>query len=262
QIALDAARANLQQTVLNLESLKADYTRAQRQTAAQDAQVSADKATFDRYGQLVKTNAVTRQEYDDAKYKLAADQAQVGSSQAQARAAIARLGGQANAPVQQMPAYKEAEARIAEAQREANHAVVRAPFTGVVTRVSKLQIGQYLGASTPAFGLVSDTHLWVAAEPKETSLTWARPGQPVTVSIDTYPGRTWHGHVEVIAPATDQEFSLLPAQNSSGNWVKVVQRVPVRIALDNPSAGPTLSAGMSADVSIDTHHKRTIGDLL
>ncbi len=160
-----------------------------------------------------------------------------------------------------MPAYKQAQAQVAEAQRELNHSVVRAPFDGVVTRVSKLQPGQYLAASTAAFGLVSADHLWIAAQPKETALTYARQGDPATVTIDAYPAQSFHGHVQSIAPATDQEFSLLPAQNSSGNWVKVVQRVPVRIALDNPAGGPPLSAGMSAEVSIDTNHHRTLSDL-
>jgi membrane fusion protein, multidrug efflux system len=95
--------------------------------------------------------------------------------------------------------------------------------------VNKLQPGMYLGASTAAFGLVSTDHVWVEAQPKETQLTYAKAGDAVDVSFDIYPGRTWHGKVESVAPATDQNFALLPAQNSSGDWVKVVQRIPVRI---------------------------------
>jgi membrane fusion protein (multidrug efflux system) len=103
--------------------------------------------------------------------------------------------------------------------------------------------------------------MWVAAEPKETYLTYARPGQSATVTVDAYPGHVWHGTVQSIAPATDQEFSVLPAQNSSGNWVKVVQRVPVRINIRQGPNDPPLSAGMSAEVSIDTHHHRTLANL-
>ena len=103
--------------------------------------------------------------------------------------------------------------------------------------------------------------MWIQAEPKETSLTYARPGDPVTVTVDAYPGQTLHGTVQSISPATDQQFSLLPAQNSSGNWVKVVQRVPVRIDIKLPKHGPPLSAGMSASVSIDTGHHRSLSDL-
>jgi membrane fusion protein (multidrug efflux system) len=103
--------------------------------------------------------------------------------------------------------------------------------------------------------------MWIAAEPKETSLTYARSGQPATITIDTYPGHVWHGVLQSEAPATDQEFAVLPAQNSSGNWVKVVQRVPLRVNIVSGPGDPPLSAGMSAEVSIDTHHRRTLGDL-
>ncbi len=261
QLAVDEAKANVRQTVLDLNSLKADYARAERDVRAREDMVRADQATYDRYAGLVKENAVTPQQYDDAKFKLAADQAQLGSSQAQVKAALARLGGKADTPDTDLPAYKAASARLAEAERELRHSVVRAPFDGQVTEVSKLQVGQYVPAGTAAFGLVGTGSFWVESQPKETALTWARSGDPATVTIDTYPNRTWHGHVQSIAPATDQEFSLLPAQNSSGNWVKVVQRVPVRIALAPEPGAPPLSAGMSAEVSINTHHHRSLSDL-
>jgi membrane fusion protein, multidrug efflux system len=261
QIALDGARANLAQTEISLRSLKADYLRAQRQAAAQAAVVQADQATFDRYARLVKQGGVTQQQFDDAKYKLAADQATVGAGDAAVTAALARLSGNASLPIEQLPAYKQAQAQLAEAQREFNHAIVRAPFDGVVTQVNKLQLGQFLPAGTAAFGLTATDDMWVAAEPKETQLTYVRPGQPVTVTVDAYPGHVWHGVVQSVASATDQEFSVLPAENSSGNWVKVVQRVPVRIDIHTDPNDPPLSAGMSTEVSIDTHHHRSLADL-
>ncbi len=261
QIALDNARANLAQTELTLRSLQADYLRAQREVAAQTAQVQADRATFDRYAALVRQRGVTQQQFDDAKYKLAADQATLGAGEAQVTAALARLGGRADLPVEQMPAYRQAAAQRAEAQREFDHSIVRAPFNGVVTQVNKLQPGQFLAAGTAAFGLTATDDIWVAAEPKETELTFVRLGQPATVTVDAYPGRVWQGVVQSVASATDQEFSVLPAQNSSGNWVKVVQRVPVRIDIRQGPNDPPLSAGMSAEVSIDTHHRRTLADL-
>jgi membrane fusion protein, multidrug efflux system len=261
QLAVEQAQANLHQVELNLNSLKADYERAQRARLAQVAMVENDKATLDRYATLVKQHAVPQQQYDDARYKLQADQAQLGSSEAQVKAALAKLGGQAEIPVTDMPAYKQAQAQLGEAERELRHAVVRAPYDGMVTQVTKLQLGQFLPAGTAAFGLVGTNDFWIEAQPKETALTWARVGDPATVHIDTYPGYTWHGTVQSIAPATDQEFSLLPAQNSSGNWVKVVQRVPVRVVLQPIKDAPPLSAGMSAEVTIDTHHERHLGDL-
>jgi membrane fusion protein, multidrug efflux system len=119
----------------------------------------------------------------------------------------------------------------------------------------------YLPAGTAAFGLVQTGDVWIEAQPKETSLTHARAGQKATVTIDAYPGHVWHGTVASIAPATDQQFAILPAENSSGNWVKVVQRLPVRINIKQGPNDPPLSAGMSADISIDTHHHRTLADL-
>jgi membrane fusion protein (multidrug efflux system) len=261
QIALDNARANLAQVRLNIEAAKADYQAALRDTGSKQQQVNADQATYDRYALLVKQRAVTQQETDDARYKLAADQQAVRASESQARAQLAKLSGNPDIAIEDTPAFKQARAQLAESEREMNHAVVRAPYDGIVTQVNKLQPGMYLGASTAAFGLVSTDHVWVQAEPKETQLTYANNGDHVDVSFDIYPGRTWDGTVESVAPATDQNFSLLPAQNSSGNWVKVVQRIPVRIRVNMKPGDPPLRAGMSADIDIDTGHVRTLSDL-
>jgi membrane fusion protein (multidrug efflux system) len=261
QIALDNARADLEQTRLSIESMKADYQAALRNAAAKQQQVNSDQDTYNRFASLVKQHAVTQQETDNARYKLAADQQAYDSAVAQARAQLAKLNGNPDIKPEDMPAYKQAQARLAEAEREMDHSVVRAPYDGIVTQVNKLQIGMYLGASTAAFGLVSTDHVWVQAQPKETQLTYAKSGQPVDVTFDIYPGRTWHGTVQSIAPATDQNFSLLPAENSSGNWVKVVQRIPVRVLVDLKPGDPPLRAGMSAEVDIDTGHQRTLADL-
>jgi membrane fusion protein (multidrug efflux system) len=261
QIALDNGRANLAQIRLNVEAAKADYQAALRDTAARQQQVNADQATYDRYASLVKDRAVTQQATDDARFKLAADQQAVRARESQARALLAKLDGNPDIAVADMPSFKQAQAQVAEAEREMNHSVVRAPYDGIVTQVNKLQIGMFLGASTAAFGLVSTDHVWVEAEPKETQLTFAKNDDPVDVSFDLYPGRVWQGHVESVAPATDQNFALLPAQNSSGNWVKVVQRIPVRIRIDTRADDPPLRAGMSADIDIDTGHIRKLSDL-
>jgi membrane fusion protein, multidrug efflux system len=261
QIALDNAEANLAQMRLNIEAQKADYQAALRDADARRQQVNADQATFDRYEALVKARAVTQQQTDDARYKLAADQQAVNAAEATARAQLARLAGNPSIAVEDTPSYKQALAQLDEAKREMNHATVRAPYDGIVTQVNKLQPGMYLGASSAAFGLVSTDHVWVEAQPKETQLTDARPGDPVDVTFDIYPGRTWQGTVESIAPATDQNFSLLPAENSSGNWVKVVQRIPLRVRVDRKAGDPPLRAGMSADIDIDTGHTRSLSDL-
>lgn len=261
QNALHRAEANLAQTRLNLEGMQADYQSALREAAAMRAQVEADQADYDRFAALVKQHAVSQQETDDTRYKLIADQQAMNATYMQTHAQLVRLDGEPDRPVEQMPAYRDAAAQVAEAQRELRHAVVRAPYDGLVTRVSTLQPGMYLAAGTPAFGFVSDQHMWVDAELKETELTWVRPGDHVTVTIDAYPGRTWNGTVQSVAAATDQQFSLLPAENSSGNWVKVVQRVPMHITLERQQHTRPLSAGMSAYVSIDTGRSRSLADL-
>ena len=127
--------------------------------------------------------------------------------------------------------------------------------------VEQLQPGMYLAAGTSAFGLVSDTDVFITTQPKESDLTWVREGQNVDITIDTYAGRKWNGVVASISPASGSEFSILPAQNSSGNWVKVVQRIPVRIKITGGPADLPLRDGMSAEVSINTDHHRHLSDL-
>ena len=162
----------------------------------------------------------------------------------------------------QHPQYLQAQAQVDEAQRQLDHTVVKAPFAGIVTNVPSIAPGKYLAASTTAFYLVDTDHVWVDANPKETELTYVRPGQPVTVTVDTYPDAVWHGTVESISPAAAQEFSLLPAQNTSGNWVKVVQRVPMRVRVDTSDQKlPPLRAGMSVEVNVDTGHARGLPHL-
>lgn len=267
ETALAAARAQLAQIRITLEATRQDYGRLQSDIAAQQAQVSLAEATAERTTALLQTSATTRAAYDQARFTLVAARSQLESLQQQAREALTRLGGSVETPVEQHPQYLAALAQVDEAQRQLDHTVVRAPFDGVVTAVDSLQPGTYLVAQTAALtntgavGLVGTSNLWVDANLKETDLTYARPGDPVTVSIDAYPDRVWHGHVETIAPASGSEFSLLPAQNASGNWVKVVQRVPVRIRLDPDPTAPQLRSGMSAVAEIDTGHERALSDL-
>jgi membrane fusion protein (multidrug efflux system) len=133
---------------------------------------------------------------------------------------------------------------------------VKAPFAGIVTNVPSLQPGQYLAAAATAFNIVSTDHVWVQASPKETELTYVKPGQKVTVDVDSYPGERWVGTVESISPASASSFSLLPAENTSGNWVKVVQRIPMRIRVNNTPGKPPLRVGMSVELNVDTGHER------
>jgi membrane fusion protein (multidrug efflux system) len=263
QIALDNAKASLAQTALTVESMKRDYRRMLSDVETQQAQVAFDQATFDRYSTLVKTDAVSKANYDQARFILKADQSKVASLQQQAEVQLARLGGNPDISVTEHPQYLQAKAQVDEAQRQLDHTVVRAPFAGVVTSVPSIAPGKYLQASMTAFYLVATDYVWVSSNPKETELTYVRPGQPVTVTVDTYPDLEWHGTVESISPAAAQEFQLLPAQNTSGNWVKVVQRIPMRVRVDtsDKSRSP-LRAGMSVEVNVDTGHARGLPSVL
>ncbi len=261
QIALDGARAGRAQSVLEINAMKRDEQRLVSETAAREAQVSADRATYGRMAPLIHNGAVTREEADDARFKLAADEQEVAALQAQTQMQLAKLGGTVDINPTETPAYQTAEARVDEAQRELDHTVVRAPFAGIATEVDQLQPGQYMTAATAAFALVSTHHVWAEGNPKETELTWVKPGDPAQVTVDTYPGRVFKGVVESIAPATGAEFSLLPAQNTTGNWVKVTQRIPVRVRLDRLPGDPPLRAGMSVIIDIDTGHTRHLRDL-
>ena len=262
QIALENAKANLAQTALAIDAMKQDYKHMLSDAAAQQAQVDLDQANYNRENMLVRSGTVSQAVFDQAQYALLNDKSKLESLRQQAATQLARLGGNADIETAQHPQYLQAQAQVDEAQRELDHTVVKAPFTGTVTSVPSIAPGKYLAASTTAFYLVDTDHLWVSANPKETELTYVKPGQPVTVTVDTYPDAVWHGTVQSISPAAAQEFSLLPAQNTSGNWVKVVQRVPMRVRVDTSDQKlPPLRAGMSVEVNVDTGHARGLPHL-
>jgi membrane fusion protein (multidrug efflux system) len=257
QIALDNAKANLAQTALSIEAMKQDYARMVSDIAAQQAQVDLDQTNFNRATMLLRSGTTTQAAFDQAQATLQTDKSKLDALREQAQVQLARLGGKADIDVTQHPQYLQAKAQVEEAQRQLDHTVVTAPFAGIVTDVPAIAPGKYLAASTTAFFLVDTDHVWVSANPKETELTYVRPGQVVTITVDTYPGVEWRGTVESISPAAAQEFSLLPAQNTSGNWVKVVQRVPMRVRVDaSDKTKPPLRAGMSVEVDVDTGHAR------
>jgi membrane fusion protein (multidrug efflux system) len=211
----------------------------------------------------VGTGAVSKATYDQARFTLEADKSKIESLRQQAAVQLAKLAGNPNIPVTQHPQFLQAKALVDEARRQVDDSVVKAPFAGIVTQVSAIAPGKYLAASTTAFYLVATDHVWVDATPKETELTYVRSGQPVTVTVDTYPDAVWRGVVESVSPAAAQQFALLPAQNTSGNWVKVVQRIPLRVRVDTSEKNlPALRAGMSVEVDVDTGHARGLPHFL
>jgi len=257
QIALDNAKANLAQTALMIESMKRDYQRMVSDTAAQQAQVDLDQLNADRNAMLLRSATIPQSVFDQTHYILENDKGKLAAQREQAQVQLAKLGGNPDIVTTEHPQYLQAKAQVDEAQRQLDHTVIKAPFGGTVTNVPAIAPGKYLAASTTAFFLVDTDHVWIDASPKETELTHVRAGQKVVVTVDTYPDFEWHGVVESVSPAAAQEFAMLPAQNTSGNWVKVVQRVPFRVRLDTTDKNlPPLRAGMSVEVDVDTGHAR------
>jgi membrane fusion protein (multidrug efflux system) len=261
EIALAGAIASRDDMVSTLNAMKLDYMRMLREVDVKQAQLASNQANFDRYAGLIKSGGVTRADYDNARYLVMADKQSVEALKVSAGMQLARLGGDADGDVHTMNQYLQAQARVDEAKRQLEHTTIYAPFDGIVTQVESVQPGMYLAAATAAFGLVSRDNVWIEANPKETELTYVKRGNPVDVTVDTYPNLTWTCRVDSIAPNSGSEFSVLPAQNTSGNWVKVVQRIPVRIGCDRKDGDPEFRAGMSVVADIDTGHHRSWRDL-
>jgi membrane fusion protein (multidrug efflux system) len=262
QIALDGAKAQLGTVHDQILTLQASYKLALAQIEQAQADLPYYQTVFKRQQDLMTTGAGTKAAFDSAQHDLDATKQKIAVAKAQADTALAQLGGYANQPLESNSFYLQAKSGVDNAQRDFNDTIVRAPFDGIVTNVSALQVGSYLQASQQAFSLVSTSHIWVGASPKETELTYVRPDQPATITVDTYPGVEWKGVVDSISPASGSSFSLLPAQNTTGNWVKVVQRIPMRVRIENAEGKPPLRVGMSVTVDVDTGHARGLPDFV
>jgi membrane fusion protein (multidrug efflux system) len=257
RIALNRADAQVGMVRDTLNSLKANYRDMQTQITQAQYDIDYYATEFRRQQDLLNAHVASQQTFDTARRNLQNAQQKLASLNQQLAAIAANLDGDPDGPVQKNPRYLDALAQRDEAARQLAHTVVRASFAGIVTNVPSIAPGKYLPASTTAFFLVATDHLWVNADPKETELTYVHPGQPVTVTVDTYPDVEWDGAVASISPAASQEFALLPAQNTSGNWVKVVQRISMRVRVDTSDKNlPPLRAGMSVEVNVDTGHTR------
>jgi membrane fusion protein (multidrug efflux system) len=252
QIALASARAQLGNVRNQILNLKASYNQALAEIDQAQIDLAYYQTNFQRQQTLVNVSAVSKTNFDDARHALDSTRQKITVAKARAQMVLAQLGGRIETPVEQQSTYLIAQAAVDEAQRNLDNSVVRASFDGIVTNVDSLQVGSYLQPPHSGISLVSDDRLWVAASPKETELTHMKPGQPVDIQVDSYPGVHWHGTVESISPASGSSFSLLPAQNTTGNWVKVVQRIPVRISIDDAGDKPPLRTGMSVEAEIDT----------
>jgi membrane fusion protein (multidrug efflux system) len=211
----------------------------------------------------VKSNFGSRLDLDNSISALVQAQGINQVLQQQISNARDKLLGDPDLPLEKFPTYAQAKAALAEAQRDLANTELRAPIDGIATQVDNIQLGRFVAAGTPVFSIVDLDHPWVDANPKESDFTYVVVGQPVDLFIDSFPDHVFKGTVGSLSPGTGATFAILPPQNATGNFVKIVQRIPVRIYFDkNDPAVAKLKSGMSVYVSIDTNHRRTLAGLL
>ena len=257
RIALQKADGAVALARLQVEELR---------TRLKDAELKADTARntlafqtvrFGRQDRLRTTGNATEAQYDTARHDLDLARQAVAEAEQGVTDTLVALGGNADIETDRHPSVLGALAAQNSARLDLERTIVRAPTTGTVSQVGNLQTGQYIASGSPVMAIIDTTSAWVEANFKETDLGHMRRGQPAELTLDAYPDATIKGHVESFGGGTGAIFSLLPAQNATGNWVKVVQRIPVRIALDEPTSLP-LKAGLSVGVEVDTGFVRPL----
>lgn len=262
QLALDRAEADLDHARAGVAALRAEYHEAMAEQREAEDRVQFFDAQRDRQKQLADKGVGKAFQFEEADANADAARARVTAARQKMQRVLAQLGGNPKIETAIHPLVREKAAARDRAKLDLDRTVVRAPMGGLAVNV-KLLPGEHVKAATPLFALISDKIPWVEANFKETELTYVRPGQTATIVLDIYPDVTWQAEVESISPATGAEFALLPPQNASGNWVKVVQRLPVRLKL-KPNEGMEplpLRAGMTASVNVDTKRERRISTL-
>jgi membrane fusion protein, multidrug efflux system len=258
QIAIQDAEAHLAGSKLRVQALEAAYRQRQADESAARNTITYRQDDFNRKKKLAADGITSQAQLDQAAHELdVARQGLIAATQ-QTASALAELGGDTSASIESRPAVREAQAALDRAKLNYSYTTVRAPLDGVVTKVEQLQVGDYINAVVPLFALVSRQDMWIEANFKETELAYMRPGERATFTVDAFPGVEFTGKVQSTSPGTGASFSLLPPENSSGNWVKVVQRLPVRLSIDRGPADLPLAAGMSVVAEVDTQHHRSL----
>ena len=254
EVAVAKAEAKLAQVRNDLAATQASYREKQAQIALARSKYGYALREQQRQADLVAKNFISASKFDDARQNADIANQQIGALEQDLKRVAETLGGSVNTPVEKHPNFLGAQAELAQARLDLARVEVRASLPGTVNKPPKP--GQFVSAGATAMALVVNSETWVEANFPETDLTYVQPGQSVRVHVDTYPDVAWRGVVESVSPATGAEFSVIPAQNATGNWVKIAQRVPVRIRLEAEQAAPQLRAGLSANVEIDTGHRR------
>lgn len=257
-IAVQEAEAHLAQSRLEIDQLKATYRQRHADVAGAQSTAAYQQREFERQNALLAPGISSRAQVDQLRNASDTARQRVAAAQQQAQAALAALGGDPSIPVDRHPSVRQAQAALDRAELNLSYTRIAAPAAGIVTKVEQLQVGNYLNAAAPAFALVSTTDVWIEANFKESQLAHLRAGQTATIDIDGFPDHDLKARVASLAPGTGATFSVLPPENATGNWVKVVQRLPVRLAIDDAQAAASLHAGLSAKVTVDTGRKRTL----
>jgi membrane fusion protein (multidrug efflux system) len=257
KIALDQANAALATARLNVDQLRVAYTTAQAKLSAAVSTQDIRKRELGRNDSLAGKGFATAAAVDDVRISAQDADTAVALAQQEVASSAAALGGNPKIATEDHPSVQTAQAQVENAKRDLANTTVVAPADGIISQVASLNAGQFVAVGSTIVSLVETHDTWVVANFKETQLTTLKDGQPADVTVDAYPGLKLTGHVDSIGAATGSEFSLIPAQNATGNWVKVGQRIPVRIRIDGNSAQP-LRTGMSAAVTVDTKPEGTV----
>ncbi|MBL7681812.1 MAG: HlyD family secretion protein [Flavipsychrobacter sp.] len=252
QISVDEAQADLEISYVDIEQIKAQYRQKREDLSRAQVDVDFAKDEYNRRVDLAESGGVSQTEFKETKRKRDAAEKTAAVLTHEVNGILVALDNNPDLDPKDHPHYRRALAKLKDAQLNLQRTKVKAATDGIIGTAP--HVGDYAKAGVPALNLVGSKDIWIEANYKETELTEVKPGQLVTIEVDTYPGRKWSGRVESISPASGSEFSVLPAQNATGNWVKVVQRIAVRIAVDEKSKAFPLRVGMSAHVTIDIGH--------
>jgi len=261
RFAAQEAEARVVRIRSEFDNLRSAHASLTKQIELARQSVAANQADFDRKNSLLNSRISAPADLDRSRVLLVASKALLEQLLQQEATVRNQLLGDPSLPLESYPPFIEATVALDRARRDLANTVLRAPIDGIATQVPSIQMGRYLTAGMSVFSVIGFDNVWIDANPKETDLTHVRPGQPVTITIDAFPSKQWTGKVAAISPGTGAQFTILPPQNAAGNWIKIVQRVPIRIEFEPGQDVSRLRSGMSATVEIDTGRRGRLARL-